>query len=82
MVANMIKENDTSQDGFIQWGEFLVMVIKGKGDIDKIRKFGSITHQGTFKLENEHGGQHQYSNEECTSFSSLINHLLADDEDA
>ena len=79
----MLDENDQSQDGFLQWTEFVDMMVKMKGD--DAGKFGSITESKDGKaiavMETEGGGKHQYSIEERTTFAKMINHLCSEDPD-
>lgn len=79
----MLNENDASQDGFLQWNEFVDMMIKMKGADDG--RFGSIVESKDGKAlavtESATGGKHTYSIEERTTFAKLINHLCGEDED-
>ena len=80
-VKQMMGEHDQNEDGFLQWGEFVDMMIKMKGNDDG--RFGSIVESKDGKamavITSEGGGTHAYSIEERTTFSKMINHLLAED---
>lgn len=82
-VKEMLDENDASQDGFLQWNEFVDMMIKMKGNDDG--RFGAIVESKDGKaiavITSEGGGTHAYSIEERTTFAKMINHLLSEDED-
>jgi len=79
----MLDANDSNQDGVISWKEFLDMMIKQKGS--NPNAFGSISTNASgtavAKIENEHGGKHEYSPGQVATFSKLINVILKGDED-
>jgi len=79
----MLAENDSNRDGVISFNEFVDMMIKVKGTNEKA--FGEISTgaDGTAvaRIENEHGGKHQFSPAQVATFSKLINVLLKDDAD-
>ena len=79
----MLNENDESQDGFLQWTEFIDMMIKMKGTDDG--RFGAIVESKDGKamavMTTEGGGTHAYSIEERSTFGKLINKLCGEDED-
>ena len=79
-VKNMIGDHDQDKDGKISWTEFVDMMNAFKGKDPS--KFGVISASGKASVVSKHGGVHQYSVEECTTFAKLINFLLKDDEDA
>ena len=82
-VKEMLNEHDASQDGFLQWNEFVDMMIKMKGSDDG--RFGAIVEGKDGKamaiVTSAGGGTHAYSIEERTTFAKMINHLLAENED-
>lgn len=66
----------------VSFEEFVNMMITQRGVKDKVRQFGSVRASGIgFVVENNLGGMHQYSHEECAAYSHLINYILKDDED-
>ena len=77
----MLDANDTNQDGVISWKEFLDMMIKQKGA--NPNAFGAISTNAAgiavSKIENEHGGKHEFSPGQVATFSKLINVILKGD---
>ena len=78
-AKKMLDEYDKTQDGVLNWSEFVDMMIAFKGDKSK-GNFGALVGDKNI-MENKEGGKHTFSVEEVYTFASLINNVLEKDED-
>jgi len=82
----MLEEYDTNNDGVVEWGEFVGMMIKTKSHKgNAYEKMTNITmnEDGTTeaKVESKTGAFSTYSPAKVAAFSKLINFILKNDED-
>lgn len=78
-AKKMLNDYDKTQDGVLNWDEFVDMMIAFKGDKSK-GNFGSLMGDKNV-MENKEGGKHTFSVEEVYTFASMINNVLEGDAD-